>query len=144
MEASESGAPTGSRWSAWRWRPRLRSPWQSIRLARVCRDDRPACAQARVREQAGRGGCSDRRGQASAGRQAGSVLDADGNAGSSGHRLKCALALERTHAREAISAVLDEGIDVIVQEWLPGNREALGFFYARGRIWARFAELAGR
>ncbi|HXW58277.1 MAG TPA: NAD(P)-binding domain-containing protein [Solirubrobacteraceae bacterium] len=52
----------------------------------------------------------------------------------------------RTHA-EALSAtqtILDEGVEAVLQEWLPGDREALSFLCARGRIWARFAQRADR
>jgi predicted ATP-grasp superfamily ATP-dependent carboligase len=55
-------------------------------------------------------------------------------------------AVVRTHAAAlaAIEAVLREGIEVVLQEWLPGDREALSFFRAHGRTWARFAQRADR
>lgn len=61
-----------------------------------------------------------------------------------GQRLIAVVASTRAQALSAIGAILDEGIEVVLQEWLPGDREALSFLYARGRIWARFAQRADR
>ena len=61
-----------------------------------------------------------------------------------GQRLIAVVATTRAQALSAISAVLDEGIEVVLQEWLPGDREALSFLYAQGRVWARFAQRADR
>ncbi|HUA75960.1 MAG TPA: NAD(P)-binding domain-containing protein [Solirubrobacteraceae bacterium] len=47
-------------------------------------------------------------------------------------------------ARAAIEDILGAGIEVAIQQWLPGDREALSFFHAHGRIWARFAQRADR
>lgn len=63
---------------------------------------------------------------------------------SSGRRLNALLGVSRVEALAAIEACLADGIDVLVQEWLPGDREALSFIYAQGRIWARFAQRADR
>ncbi len=61
-----------------------------------------------------------------------------------GQRLIATVATTRAQALSAISAILDEGIEVVLQEWLPGDREALSFLYAQGRVWARFAQRADR
>jgi FAD-dependent urate hydroxylase len=59
-------------------------------------------------------------------------------------RLSPILARERAVALAAIEEVLAYGIEVVVQEWLPGVREAISFMYADGRTWARFAQRADR
>ncbi len=59
-------------------------------------------------------------------------------------RLVPLVATDRAKALEAIHSMLDQGVEVVVQEWLPGDREALSFFFAEGRFWARFAQRADR
>jgi cation diffusion facilitator CzcD-associated flavoprotein CzcO/predicted ATP-grasp superfamily ATP-dependent carboligase len=61
-----------------------------------------------------------------------------------GQRLVAVVARTRAEALAAISAVLSAGNEVVLQEWLPGDREAISFFHARGRTWARFAQRADR
>ena len=61
-----------------------------------------------------------------------------------GRRLVASVATAPAEALAAISGILAEGIEVLVQEWLPGDREALSFFRAHGRTWARFAARAER
>jgi FAD-dependent urate hydroxylase len=61
-----------------------------------------------------------------------------------GKRLIAVVVRTRAEALAAIEGVLEEGIDVVLQEWLPGAREALSFLHARGRTWARFAQRADR
>ena len=61
-----------------------------------------------------------------------------------GQRLLATVATTPEEARGAVSRILREGIEVLVQEWLPGDREALSFFRAHGRTWARFAQRADR
>ncbi len=61
-----------------------------------------------------------------------------------GKRLVAVVARDRAAALAAIDAVLMRGIDVVVQEWLPGAREAISFMRAGGRTWARFAQRAER
>ena len=61
-----------------------------------------------------------------------------------GQRLVAVVVRTRAEALAAIEEVLKEGIEVVLQEWLPGDREALSFFHARGRTWARFAQRADR
>ena len=50
----------------------------------------------------------------------------------------------RAEAEDAIGSILREGVEVVAQEWLPGEREALSFMRAHGRTWARFAQRADR
>ncbi|HWG08897.1 MAG TPA: NAD(P)-binding domain-containing protein [Solirubrobacteraceae bacterium] len=69
---------------------------------------------------------------------------APGHAEPAGRRLSSSVATDRAEALAAIEAILADGIEVLVQEWLPGDREALSFLYARDRIWARFAQRADR
>ncbi len=61
-----------------------------------------------------------------------------------GRRLIATVATAPAEALTAVVRILAEGIDVLVQEWLPGDREALSFFRAHGRTWARFAQRADR
>lgn len=66
------------------------------------------------------------------------------DAGDAGQRLIAVVARTREQALAAIDGVLSEGVDVVVQEWLPGAREAISFMHAEGRTWARFAQRADR
>ena len=61
-----------------------------------------------------------------------------------GQRLVAVVASTREHALAAIERVLAEGIEVVLQEWLPGDREAISFMRANGKTWARFAQRADR
>ncbi len=63
---------------------------------------------------------------------------------SAGRRLVPTVAVERADARHKIDRLLETGASVIVQEWLPGAREAVSLFRAHGRVWARFAQVARR
>lgn len=65
-------------------------------------------------------------------------------AGGGGRRLISTVASTQAEAEGAIGAILCQGIEVVLQEWLPGDREALSFFRAHGRTWARFAQRADR
>jgi predicted ATP-grasp superfamily ATP-dependent carboligase len=64
--------------------------------------------------------------------------------GSGGARLTSKVVVNLDEAARASEAVLRFGCPVILQEWLSGSREAISVFRARGRIWARFAQLAIR
>lgn len=64
----------------------------------------------------------------------------DGN----GQRLSAVPATTRPAALLAIEAVLRDSLEAVVQQWLPGDREAVSFIYARGRMWARFAQRTAR
>lgn len=61
-----------------------------------------------------------------------------------GQRLRARVARTPEEAIEQIHGVLAEGSDLVLQEWLPGDREALSFMCAGERIWARFAQRADR
>jgi predicted ATP-grasp superfamily ATP-dependent carboligase len=69
---------------------------------------------------------------------------AQGADAADGRRLVAVVLRTRAAAQAAVDAVLSEGIDVVLQEWLPGDREALSFLRAHGRTWARFAQRADR
>ena len=59
-------------------------------------------------------------------------------------RLVSGLSTTREGAVAAIAEMVDAGTPALVQEWLPGAREAVSFIYADGRFWARFAQRADR
>ncbi len=59
-------------------------------------------------------------------------------------RLHAVAVSTRADALAAAEAVLREGVEVVLQEWLSGDREAVSFIYAHGRMWARFAQRADR
>jgi thioredoxin reductase/predicted ATP-grasp superfamily ATP-dependent carboligase len=61
-----------------------------------------------------------------------------------GQRLIARIATALPEALGATRSMLEVGAGAVIQEWLPGDREALSFFYAHGRIWARFAQRADR
>lgn len=61
-----------------------------------------------------------------------------------GTRVACQAVLNEEEARRSVADVVHVGGRVVVQEWLNGRREAINLFYARGRIWARFAQVAHR
>jgi cation diffusion facilitator CzcD-associated flavoprotein CzcO/predicted ATP-grasp superfamily ATP-dependent carboligase len=61
-----------------------------------------------------------------------------------GRRLIAVVVSTRVEALAATERILREGVEVVLQEWLPGDREALSFFIARGQTWARFAQRADR
>jgi|HubBroStandDraft_6_1064221.scaffolds.fasta_scaffold20123_2 predicted ATP-grasp superfamily ATP-dependent carboligase len=62
----------------------------------------------------------------------------------SGQRLISVPATTRAAALAAVDAVLEEGLTALVQEWLPGERQAVSLLYARGQVWARFAQRTTR
>ncbi len=61
-----------------------------------------------------------------------------------GHRLLAVVVSSREEALRAIEEMLADGVEAVVQEWLPGDREAVSLMHAKGRIWARFAQRADR
>jgi predicted ATP-grasp superfamily ATP-dependent carboligase len=61
-----------------------------------------------------------------------------------GRRLRARLVGTQEEAITAVHEVLAEGSKLVLQEWLPGDREALSFLCADGKIWARFAQRADR
>ena len=64
--------------------------------------------------------------------------------GGVGQRLSAKLVTTLPAANQAVGQVLAQGTNVLVQEWLPGRREAVTLFYARGRIWTRLAQMSYR
>ncbi|MDP9225850.1 MAG: ATP-grasp domain-containing protein [Actinomycetota bacterium] len=64
--------------------------------------------------------------------------------GSGGTRLTSTVVVNLAEAARAVEAAHQSGGSVILQEWLSGTREAISLFRARGRVWARFAQLATR
>ena len=67
-----------------------------------------------------------------------------GGDGSGSRRLVCAVAATPGQALESATTMLGHGVPALVQQWLPGAREAVNLFFARGRVWARFAQRADR
>ena len=61
-----------------------------------------------------------------------------------GSRLHCAVASTLDEAKSALEHVHAAGGQAVLQEWLPGRREAISLFYARKRFWARFAQVSYR
>jgi cation diffusion facilitator CzcD-associated flavoprotein CzcO len=84
----------------------------------------------------GTGGRADRTGTSMGGART--------RVGESGVRVGAVAVLTAEEARDAVAGLVGDGAEVLVQEWLPGDREALSFFYAGGEICARFAQRAER
>ncbi len=61
-----------------------------------------------------------------------------------GRRLQAEVLTTRAEALAAIEKILIAGVEVVLQEWLPGDREAISLMRAHGRTWARFAQRADR
>jgi predicted ATP-grasp superfamily ATP-dependent carboligase len=61
-----------------------------------------------------------------------------------GRRATCRVAQDRKEAEFLTEQVLSAGLCAMLQEWLPGIREAVSLFYARRRFWARFAQVSFR
>jgi predicted ATP-grasp superfamily ATP-dependent carboligase len=61
-----------------------------------------------------------------------------------GTRLSTQAVATTDEARRAIAEVIEAGGEAIVQEWLPGRREAISLFYAEGRFLARMAQASHR
>lgn len=59
-------------------------------------------------------------------------------------RVACRLVTTPAEARRAVEELTNPGGVVLFQQFLAGKREALGFFYAHGRMYARFAQLVAR
>ena len=47
-------------------------------------------------------------------------------------------------AKRSLAYILSTGGQAVIQQWLPGRREAVSLFYAQGRFWARFAQVSHR
>ncbi|MBE3560256.1 MAG: ATP-grasp domain-containing protein, partial [Ktedonobacteraceae bacterium] len=61
-----------------------------------------------------------------------------------GVRLICALVATPDEARRAVEELTSQGGTTLYQQFLPGRREAVSLLYARGEIYARFAQWAAR
>jgi predicted ATP-grasp superfamily ATP-dependent carboligase len=61
-----------------------------------------------------------------------------------GTRLQSEVVVTLAEARVVFERVHAAGGSVLLQQWLSGSREAVSLFYADGRMWARFAQLARR
>jgi predicted ATP-grasp superfamily ATP-dependent carboligase len=61
-----------------------------------------------------------------------------------GARLLCELVTTPDEARAAVEKITHWGGAVLFQQFLTGRREAVSLLYARGEIYARFAQLAQR
>jgi predicted ATP-grasp superfamily ATP-dependent carboligase len=62
-----------------------------------------------------------------------------------GTRLVCGLVRTRDETERKLNGILEAGGDgALLQPWLPGRREAVTVFRARGRVWARFAQVSHR
>jgi predicted ATP-grasp superfamily ATP-dependent carboligase len=59
-------------------------------------------------------------------------------------RLACEAVVNVDEAKRAVATMLEAGGQAILQQWLPGSREAVSLFYAQGRVWARFMQVAHR
>ena len=62
----------------------------------------------------------------------------------SGVRLSSEPVVDENAARRSLEYVLSAGGQALLQQWLPGRREAVSLFYAHGRFWARMAQLSHR
>ena len=47
-------------------------------------------------------------------------------------------------AERRLAVILAAGGGAVLQEWIPGRREAVSLFFADGRIWARLAQVSHR
>jgi predicted ATP-grasp superfamily ATP-dependent carboligase len=64
--------------------------------------------------------------------------------GGSGERLGPEVVLDIAELRSAAERSFAAGGSALLQQWVPGQREAVWLFYASGRFWARFAQIAYR
>ncbi len=65
-------------------------------------------------------------------------------AAGAGTRLSTQAVTSVAEARIALAEVFEAGGEALVQEWLPGRREAVSLFYADNRFWARMAQASHR
>lgn len=59
-------------------------------------------------------------------------------------RVVCQLVTTPEEARRAAKELADRGGTMLFQQFLPGRRESVSFFYAQGTMYARFAQLVKR
>jgi predicted ATP-grasp superfamily ATP-dependent carboligase len=67
-----------------------------------------------------------------------------GRAEGVGTRLGADSILDLEEAKRAVEKILAAGLPAVVQQWLPGRRDAVSVFSTSGRIWARFAQTSYR
>ena len=67
-----------------------------------------------------------------------------GKRGEFGERWGCDAVLSVDEARDTVERMSLAGLHAIFQQWLPGRRDAVTFFRASGKIWARFAQTSYR
>jgi predicted ATP-grasp superfamily ATP-dependent carboligase len=61
-----------------------------------------------------------------------------------GERWGCDSVVSVDEATSSVERMQASGLQAIIQQWLPGRRDAVSFFCASGRIWARFAQTSYR
>jgi predicted ATP-grasp superfamily ATP-dependent carboligase len=61
-----------------------------------------------------------------------------------GERWGCDVVVSVDEARSSVERMGLSGLQAIIQQWLPGRRDAVSFFGASGKIWARFAQASYR
>ena len=61
-----------------------------------------------------------------------------------GTRLSCEPVLTMSEAKRSATEIMSVGGQVVIQDWLPGMREAVSIFYANQRFWAKFAQASYR
>ncbi len=61
-----------------------------------------------------------------------------------GTRLSTEVAGSLEAAKRSIDYIVSSGGEALVQQWLPGRREAVSLFYVDGRMWARMAQMSHR
>lgn len=64
--------------------------------------------------------------------------------GDTGNRMVSKEVLDEREALAYVGELSDAGSPAIAQEWVGGSREAVSLFYAHGRVWAEFAQVAHR
>ena len=62
----------------------------------------------------------------------------------SGERVRALSATSPDAAQRCAEMVFSRGGHVLMQEWLPGHRDAVSVFRAHGRTWAKFAQRSRR
>ncbi len=60
------------------------------------------------------------------------------------HRIGPVAAVDLGECTTAVAALYELGAEVMLQEWIPGAREAVSFVYAHGRFHGEFAQVARR
>jgi predicted ATP-grasp superfamily ATP-dependent carboligase len=61
-----------------------------------------------------------------------------------GTRLGCDSVVSLDEAQRSVDMMRGAGLQALIQQWLPGRRDAVSLFSASGKIWARFAQTSYR